>query len=99
LKGQTYRPTAFREDHIEILHALIAAHPLATLVTAGARGLDANLIPFTIATDRGERGTLRAHLARGNDQVKALSENAEALVIFQGPDLHVVAMLQHTWEI
>jgi transcriptional regulator len=58
-----YRPPAFREEHLETLHALIAAHPLATLVTGGADGLNANLIPFTIATDRGEKGTLRAHLA------------------------------------
>jgi transcriptional regulator len=58
-----YRPPAFREERLETLHALIAAHPLATLVTGGADGLNANLIPFTIATDRGEKGTLRAHLA------------------------------------
>jgi len=25
------------------------------------------LIPFTIATDRGEKGTLPAHLAKAND--------------------------------
>src|SRR5262245_7812532 len=36
-----YRQSAFREDRLETLHALIAAHPLATLVTAGADGLNA----------------------------------------------------------
>ena len=82
-----YRPPAFREERLETLHALIAAHPLATLITAGADGLNANLIPFTIATDRGEKGTLRAHLAKANDQIQALRDSAEALVIFQGSPL------------
>ncbi len=84
-----YRPPAFREDRLETLHALIAAHPLATLVTAGADGLNATLIPFTIASDRGEKGTLRAHLAKANDQVRALRESTEVLVIFQGPESYI----------
>jgi transcriptional regulator len=84
-----YRPPAFREDRLETLHALIAAHPLAMLITGGADGLNANLIPFTIATDRGEKGTLRAHLAKANDQMQALRESTEALVIFQGPESYI----------
>jgi transcriptional regulator len=84
-----YRPPAFREDRLETLHALIAAHPLAMLITAGADGLNANLIPFTIATDRGEKGTLRAHLAKANDQMQALRESTEALVIFQAPESYI----------
>src|SRR3974390_1061965 len=84
-----YTPPAFREDRLETLHALIAAHPLATLLTAGSDGLNANLIPFTIATERGEKGTLCAHLARANDQSKALRESNEALVIFQGPESYI----------
>jgi len=74
------RPPAFREDRLETLHALIVAYPLATLVTAGVDGLNANLIPFTIATDRGEKGTLRAHLAKANDEIKTLRESTQILV-------------------
>jgi transcriptional regulator len=84
-----YRPPAFCEDRIEVLHSLIQTHPLATLVTSGAGGLNANLLPFTIAIGRGEKGVLRAHLARGNDQVAALREGAETLVIFQGPQTYI----------
>lgn len=84
-----FRPPAFREDRIDVLHALIQAHPLATLVTAGTGGLTASLIPFTIATGRGEKGVLRAHLAKANDQIAALREGAEALVIFQGPEAYI----------
>lgn len=83
-----YLPNAFREDDLETLHALIRAHPLATLITAGAGGLLANLVPFTLI-DGGENGTLRAHIAKANDQVNALSSGAETLVVFQGPEAYI----------
>lgn len=81
-------PTMFREERLEVLHDLISAHPLATLITAGSNGLMANLIPFTLHVGR-EHGILRAHLARGNKQLNALREGAEALVVFQGPECYV----------
>jgi transcriptional regulator len=84
-----YRPPAFREDRLDVLHALIRAHPLAMLVTAGAQGLTANLIPFTLDPARGESGVLRAHLARANDQLADLRSVSEALVIFQGPETYI----------
>jgi transcriptional regulator len=84
-----YRPTAFREDRLQVLHALMRAHPLAQLVTAGAGGLMANPLPFLIDSDVSEKGTLRGHLARANNQLPALREGAEALIIFQGPQAYV----------
>lgn len=83
-----YQPTAFREERLETLHTLIRSHPLATLITAGAGGLIANLVPFTLV-DLGEKGTLRAHIARANDQVEALGAGAETLVIVHGPETYV----------
>lgn len=81
-------PSLFREERLDALHGLITAHPLATLITAGSNGLMANLIPFTLHVG-GEYGMLRAHLARGNTQLDALREGAEALVVFQGPECYV----------
>lgn len=81
-------PDHFREERLEILHALMRAHPLATLVTSGAGGLMANLVPFSLHPG-GERGILRAHLGRNNRQVDALRAGAETLVIFQGPESYV----------
>lgn len=83
-----YQPSAFREERLEILHDLIRAHPLATLITSGADGLIANLVPF-ILVDTGAKGTLRAHIARANDQVAALRAEAETLVVFQGPEAYI----------
>jgi transcriptional regulator len=83
-----YQPPAFREDRPEVLHALIRAHPLGTLVTGAPGGLVANLLPFLlIETEAGP--VLRAHLARANTHVNILREADEALVIFQGPEAYV----------
>lgn len=83
-----YLPAVFREDRLEILHALIRTHPLGTLITAGAGGLIANLVPF-ILVEGGENGILRAHIARANDQVEALRSGAETLVVFQGSHSYI----------
>ena len=85
-----YIPPMFREERPEVLHGLIRAHPLATLVTHGANGLTANLVPFTLVPDDdGGPDILRAHLARGNGQLADLREGGEALVIFQGPQAYI----------
>jgi len=84
-----YRPSHFREDRLDILHGLIRAHPFAQLVTAGGEGLQANPLPMLIDPEVSPNGTLRGHLARGNDQVAALRKGRAALVIFQGPQAYV----------
>jgi transcriptional regulator len=83
-----YQPAVFREDRLETLHAVIRSRPLGTLITAGIGGLTANLVPFTLA-DAGEKGTLRAHIAKANDQLDALKGGAETLVVFHGPEAYI----------
>lgn len=79
-----YVPPAFREDRREVMEALMAAHPLATLISHGAGGLSANLIPMQVAG-----GMLRAHLARANPQLDDLRAGSEVLAVFQGPQAYV----------
>ncbi len=81
-------PPLFREERLEVLFALIRAHPLGTLVTCGEEGLCADLAPFLLAEDDGQ-AVLRAHLSRTNDQLDALRAGGEALVLFQGPQAYV----------
>jgi transcriptional regulator len=83
-----YQPHVFREERLQTLHSLIRARPLATLITAGPGGLLANLVPFTLV-DGGEKGILRAHIAKANDQVDALRSGAETLIVFQGPEAYI----------
>ena len=84
-----YQPVHFREDRLDVQHALIRSHPLGLLITAGPSGLQANPIPFLVDTAASERGTLRAHLARANPQLAELAAVAECLVVFQGPQHYI----------
>lgn len=87
-RGRMYQPPAFREDRLEVLQTLIRSHPLATLITAGPGGLQANLIPFALI-EAGGKGTLRAHLAKANPQLEALKAGADTLVVFHGPQAYI----------
>ncbi len=91
-----YQPAHFREDRLEVQHALIRAHSLGLLITAGPGGLQANHVPFLVDADGPERGTLRAHLARANPQLSELAGVAECLVVFQGPQTYISPSLYPT---
>jgi transcriptional regulator len=84
-----YQLPSFREDRLDIQHALIRAHPLGLLISAGPGGLVANPLPFLIDSDRSEHGTLRVHMARANPQWRELETLDECLVVFQGPHDYV----------
>ena len=84
-----YQPPAFREDRTDVQHALIRAHPLGLLITAGPAGLVANLFPFLLDGAGPEKGTLRLHIARANPQWRELEAVEQCLVVFQGPQDYV----------
>ena len=80
-----YIPPHFAETRREVLAAFIAEHSFGLLVSTGSAGLIASHIPFIYDPERGPEGTLWAHLARGNPQLRDLTEGHEVLAIFQGP--------------
>jgi transcriptional regulator len=84
-----YSPPHFREDRLDVLHALIRSHPLGTLITFGAGGLTANPIPFVLDADAAPNGALQGHLARANPQWRDHDPSVEALVVFQGLESYV----------
>ena len=59
-----YQPPHFVETDLGVLHALIRAHPLGLLISAGADGPLANPLPFLLDADVAPHGRLRVHLAR-----------------------------------
>jgi transcriptional regulator len=83
-----YQPPAFRETDLETQQAFIAAHPLGLLISSG-EGLLANPIPFLLYAGEGTLGTLRCHMSRANPQWKALNQNPDALVVFQGTEHYI----------
>ncbi len=84
-----YQPAHFREDRLDVQHALIRACPLGLLISNGPGGLVANPIPFVLNAAASERGTLKCHVARANPQWKELQAATECLVVFQGADHYV----------
>jgi transcriptional regulator len=84
-----YLPKHFEEARVEVLHGLIRAHPFGALVTLAAHGLEANHVPFEIDPDPAPFGTLRGHVARANPVWREPARGADALVIFQGPQIYV----------
>jgi transcriptional regulator len=91
-----YQPAHFREDRLEVQHAMIRAHSLGLLITAGPGGLQANHVPFLVDADGSERGKLRAHLARANPQLDELAAVTECMVVFQGPQTYISPSLYPT---
>lgn len=84
-----YLPAHFAEPHVDELHRLIQAHPLGTLVSHGADGLDANHLPFLLDAQAGEAGTLLAHVARANPLWQTLTDGGPVLAIFHGPQGYI----------
>jgi transcriptional regulator len=86
-----YTPASFREERLDVLHGLIAAHPLGALVRHDADGLCADHLPFEIAAPTPEApfGILRAHVARANPLWRAAGGADECMVLFQGPHAYI----------
>jgi len=84
-----YVPKQFEQPSVEVMHALMQAHPLATLVTWSDGALNANHLPLHLSAEQGTLGTLRGHVARANPLWKELATQPEVLAIFQGPDAYI----------
>jgi transcriptional regulator len=84
-----YTPHHFEEPHIEVMHELMRARPLATLVTLTSGGLDANHIPLHLADAPAPFGTLRGHVARANPLWRDFAKDVAVLAIFHGPDSYI----------
>ena len=84
-----YVPRHFAQEDVAAAHDLIAANVFATLVTEVSGRLDATHVPVVLDRERGERGTLRFHLARANPTSDALERNDEILMVFVGPHTYI----------
>ena len=95
-----YPPSLFREDRVDVLHALIDTHPLGLLVTHGV-GLRACHVPMLIDAAPAPFGTLFGHVARANPVLSDIgherggddetdgNREATALAVFQGPQHYI----------
>jgi transcriptional regulator len=84
-----YVPAHFNEDRIAVLHAMIRATGLATLVSMTNNGMIASHAPMLLDPDPAPYGTLVGHLARANPHARDADRGVQTLVIFQGLDGYI----------
>ena len=85
--SMSYLPPHCEETDAATQQALVRAHPLGTWVVQHEGELVINQIPFLLDTERGEYGTLVAHVARANPVWQCLA--ASSVVVFQGPQAYI----------
>ena len=83
-----YQPAHFAVAERATLIALMRAHPLATLVSAGGGELDVTHLPLEVE-ERDEELCLLGHVARANPHWKHWGGGASVMTIFRGPDGYV----------
>ena len=74
---------------MDVLHDLMRASHLATLVSMTADGLIASHAPLMLDPQPAPYGTLIGHLARANPHAASAVPGVQTLVIFQGPDGYI----------
>lgn len=84
-----YIPKQFEEPRVEVMHELVRAYPLATLVTHTSSGLNANHIPLHLSESPPPYGTLQGHIARANPLFPDIAGGIETLAIFHGPNSYI----------
>lgn len=84
-----YLPGMFREQRIEVLHAMMLEIGAAAVVGQGPEGLIASHVPIEIDPEPAPRGTIRCHFVRANPHAQSVADGTELLLIFQGPQGYV----------
>jgi transcriptional regulator len=84
-----YLPAYFEEKRADVLHGLMRARPLATLVAVCDSGIVANHIPVETLSEPAPYGLIRGHVARANPLWRTHRADSEALAIFQGPQAYI----------
>jgi transcriptional regulator len=83
-----YLPSHFEQHDTATLHALMRAHPLATLVSTGPEGPTADHVPLAFDAGAGAHGALLGHVARANP-LWAAAAGSPVLAVFHGPQAYV----------
>ena len=85
-----YTPAQFKIEDAGEAHALMRAHPFAILITHGSEGLIGTHLPTVLKVgEANSLGRVECHVARPNPQWKSFTAEADALMIFQGPEAYI----------
>jgi transcriptional regulator len=84
-----YTPKPNEETRVDVMHALVRAHPLGTWTLFDGEDLITQHVPFLLDAHRGPFGTLVGHVARANAVWKAPASPVRSVISFQGPQAYV----------
>lgn len=84
-----FQPPLFKEDRLSVIHDLIDAYSFGILIAHEDGEISANHLPFVLHRDLGDKGTLRAHMAKGNPLWQHFGPDTNVMVIFQGPHHYI----------
>ena len=84
-----YRLPQYDEHRLEVLHALIAAHPFATLIVSAGADVIANHVPVLLRAGPTPAGLLVGHIARANPVWGSAKVGSGSLLIFHGIDHYI----------
>lgn len=82
-------PRTFRNEDLLELHALLRANSFGVLFSQNGDEPWATHLPFMIDPERGEYGTLIAHMARANPHWKSWGPETRVLSVFKGPHSYI----------
>lgn len=84
-----YTPKPNEETRVEVMHALMRAHPLGTWTLFDGEDLVTQHIPFLLDVARGPVGTLLGHVARANSVWRSPPTAVRSVISFHGPQTYV----------
>jgi transcriptional regulator len=84
-----YQPTQFREERTEVLHGVIRACPLATLVVADGEGFEVNHVPCLLRPGADGALAIHAHVSRANPLARLAAGGVPAVAVFAAGDGYV----------
>lgn len=81
-----YIPEHFKVDDPDWQVKHMADHSFATVISSDGDGVPfASHLPLTFRADQGEKGALRGHMAKPNEQWRHFETGQEVLCVFNGP--------------
>lgn len=84
-----YVPKQHEQPSVAAMHSLMRDHPLATVISLSANGLNANHIPLHLDEGTAPYGVLRGHVARANPMLDDFNADVETLLVFHGPETYI----------
>lgn len=79
----------FQENNLELQHAHIQKHPLATVISMGIEGIVVNHFPLVLSDQKTGNGTLQGHVARANTFWKDFDRTIDVMAVFHGVDHYI----------